>query len=87
MENEIIDKLREGLGSKINIDRIENYGVVYIVECSVIDCCDNVYRLMFDAVELLRPLTVDGKLTYDTEKNNRAFYVVFKGKDIKRKNA
>ena len=82
MKNEIIDKLRDGLGSKINIDHIGGYEGVYIVECSIVDCCDNAYRLMFDAVELLRPLTLDGRLTYNTEKNNRAFYVVFKGKDI-----
>ena len=82
MKNKIIDTLREWLGSKINIDRVDEHKGVYTVECSLIDCCDNVYRLMFDAVELLRPLTLDGKLTYDTEKNNRAFYVVFKGKDI-----
>ena len=82
MKNKIIDTLREWLGSKINIDQVDEHKGVYTVECSLIDCDDNVYRLMFDAVELLRPLTLDGKLTYDTEKNNRAFYVVFKGKDI-----
>lgn len=82
MKNKIIDTLREWLGSKINIDQVDEHKGVYTVECSLIDCDDNVYRLMFDAVELLRPLTLDGKLTYDTEKNNRAFYAVFKGKDI-----
>lgn len=82
MKNKIIDTLREWLGSKINIDQVDEHKGVYTVECSLIDCDDNVYRLMFDAVELLRPLTLDGRLTYDTEKNNRAFYVVFKGKDI-----
>ena len=82
MKNKIIDTLREWLGSKINIDQVDEHKGIYTVECSLIDCDDNVYRLMFDAVELLRPLTLDGRLTYDTEKNNRAFYVVFKGKDI-----
>lgn len=82
MKNKIIDILREWLGSKINIDQVDEHKGVYTVECSLIDCDDNVYRLMFDAVELLRPLTLDGKLTYDTVKNNRAFYVIFKGKDI-----
>lgn len=82
MKNKIIDTLREWLGSKINIDQVDEHKGVYTVECSLINCDDNVYRLMFDAVELLRPLTLDGKLTYDTEKNNRAFYAVFKGKDI-----
>lgn len=81
MKNKIIDTLREWLGSKINIDHIGSHKGVYTVECSLINCDGNVYRLMFDAVELLRPLTLDGKLTYDTEKNSRAFYVIFKGKE------
>ena len=81
MQNRIIDSLSP-IKERVNIDHIGGYEGVYIVECSIVDCCDNAYRLMFDAVGLLRPLTLDGRLAYNTEKNNRAFYVIFKGKDI-----